>query len=162
VSKNICAADSRFDRGFNGASVSSTGCWTDMSKRTQGHKRVPMDRAGSQVTHLLAERAQLFCINPVPDTLHIVPVGYDAVFHGILDPQQTPEFLGFPAYEDVALEGAGHDPGVLRPPDAVGLEREILIVRTPQAGLHATRKGRWGRTMRGKSILGGPGQRIRP
>jgi hypothetical protein len=56
------------------------------------------------------------------------------VFHGILDPQQTPEFLGFPAYEDVALEGAGHDPGVLRPPDAVGLEREILIFRTPQGG----------------------------
>ena len=79
-----------------------------------------MGRAGSQVTHLLAERAQLFRINPVPDALHIVPVGYDAVFHGILDPQQTPEFLGFPAYEDVALEGAGHDPSVLRSPDAVG------------------------------------------
>jgi len=38
-----------------------------------------------QVTHLFAERAQLFRINPVPYTLHVVPVGYNAVFHRILD-----------------------------------------------------------------------------
>jgi hypothetical protein len=28
VSKRICAADSLLVRGFSGASVSSTGCWT--------------------------------------------------------------------------------------------------------------------------------------
>ena len=79
-----------------------------------------------KATHLLAERAQLFCIDPVPDTLHIVPVGHNAVFHGILDPQQASEFLGLPANEDIALESASHDPSVLRSPNAVGLEREIV------------------------------------
>ena len=75
-------------------------------------------------THLFAERAQLFRINPVPYPLHVVPVGYNAVFHGILDLQQTSEFLGFPAYEDIPFKSTCHDPSVLRPPDTVGLKRK--------------------------------------
>ena len=91
------------------------------AKRTQVTVgRAP--RPESKLTHLFAERAQLFCVNPVPYTLHVVPVGHDAVLHGILDLQQTSEFLGFPAYEDVPFKSTRHDPSVLRPPDAVESE----------------------------------------
>jgi hypothetical protein len=90
------------------------------------------------LTHLLAERAQLFRIDPVPDTLHVIPVGHNAVFHGILDPEQASEFLGFPAYEDVTLESAGHDPSVLRSPDAVKLEGNL--VRSPPQGVTRDQK----------------------
>lgn len=40
-----------------------------------------------EAPHLLAERAQLLRIDPVPYALHVVPVCHDAVFHGILDLQ---------------------------------------------------------------------------
>jgi hypothetical protein len=75
-------------------------------------------------THLFAERAQLFCINPIPYAFHVIPVGYDAVFHGVLDLQQPPEFLGFPAYENVSLKSTRHNSNVLRPSDT-GIEREL-------------------------------------
>ena len=81
-------------------------------------------RAQVRATHLFTERAQLFRINPVPYTLHVVPVGYDAVFHGILDLQQTSEFLGLPAYEDVAFKSTRHDPSVFRSPDTVESEKK--------------------------------------
>jgi hypothetical protein len=38
VSKRICAADSRFVRGFNGASVSSTGCCGLSQAKREIHK----------------------------------------------------------------------------------------------------------------------------
>ena len=106
------------------------------------HRQIPTQRelterayAQSSAPHLLAERAQLLRINPVPYALHVVPVRHDAVFHGVLDLQQTPEFLRFPAYENVPLEGARHDADVLRPPDAGdgdggGEERAVKRPRT--------------------------------
>ena len=126
-----------------------------------GRGRV-MPASQAQVTHLLAERAQLFRIDPVPDTLHIIPVGHNTVFHGILDPQQASEFLGLPANEDIALESASHDPSVLRSPDAVGFGKGNPVSVLGPGGVTRDQKRDWGRTKRGKNILDGPGQRIRP
>jgi hypothetical protein len=101
---------------------------------------------GTQVgTDLFAERAQLFRINPIPYAFHIVPVGDDAVFHGVLDLQQAPEFLGFPAYEDIPFKSTGHHSNVLRPPDTI-CERELPS--------HATRKRGKGTDYEGKKHFG--------
>jgi hypothetical protein len=101
---------------------------------SHGHKELNGQselRAHAKATYLLAERTQLFCINPVPYAFHVVPVGYNAVFHGILDLQQTPEFLCFSAYKDIPFESTRHDSSVLRPSDAVELENPV---RNPGGG----------------------------
>ena len=90
----------------------------DVIRTTRNIKRVCANSRTRRETHLLAKRAQLFCINPIPYTLHVVPVGHDAVFHGVFDLQQPPEFLGFPANENVPFEGTRHDANVLRPSNA--------------------------------------------
>lgn len=155
VSKNICAATSRLCRGFSGASVSNTGCCNRVpfsNSKYVGHspRRSP--------THLFAQRAQLLCIHPVPYSLHVVPVCHDPVLHRVLDLEQSAGLLRLAAYEDVALQRAGHDPYMLWPSDAGPGKLQV------SPGTDASRycPNREGRTKTGRSISDGPVLRIQP
>lgn len=87
-------------------------------------------KARKRHTHLLAQRAQLLRIHPVPDLLHVVPVGHDAVFHGVLDLEQTAELLGALADEGLVFQRACEDSDVFGAADA-GFE-SLVEFREPK------------------------------
>jgi len=57
-------------------------------------KQVPFKKQVIMDTHLFTQRSQFLCVNPAPYAFHVVPVCYDAVFHGYFI-FNSPEFLGF-------------------------------------------------------------------
>jgi hypothetical protein len=76
VSKNICAAISLLLRGFSGASVNNTGCCEWVSEAAV---------EDDQLTYLFTQSPQFFSIYPTPYPLHVIPIGDNAVFHGVFD-----------------------------------------------------------------------------
>jgi len=58
---------------------------------------------------LLGGNAQLVVEGVVPDLLHVVPVGHDAVLDGVLEGQDTALGLRFIANVGVLLSHADHD-----------------------------------------------------
>ena len=78
-------------------------------------------RLGQQDGVLLREGLQLvLAVDVLPDSLHVVPVGHNAVFHRVSDGEQAAMLLRLGAHEEIALESAGHHSRVLRPSDVVG------------------------------------------
>ena len=76
VSKNICAAISLLLLGFSGASVNNTGCWEWINEGVVEDGRL---------TYLFAQGPQFLSIYPTPYPLHVIPIGDNAVFHGVFD-----------------------------------------------------------------------------
>ena len=88
VSNMICVIFSRLALGLSGASVSSTGCST-----------------------------QLVVEGVVPDRLPVVPVGDDAVLDRVLEREDASLGLGLVADVGVLLSHADHDALVAGPAD---------------------------------------------
>jgi hypothetical protein len=106
VSNNIWAAVSRFSRGFSGGSVRSTGCYVmqlalAISKWTGR-------------THVFADSLQAFCVDILPYSLHVIPVGNDAVLQRIIDLEQPPILLRLRSDEQISLQCACHCPHMFR------------------------------------------------
>ncbi|KFR13484.1 hypothetical protein N306_12013, partial [Opisthocomus hoazin] len=64
---------------------------------------------GEQGGVLLGGHTQLVVEGVVPDLLHVIPVGDDAVLNGVLQGQDTPLALGFVSHVGVLLAHAHHD-----------------------------------------------------
>ena len=89
--------------------------------------------AGGTGAYLLAQRLELLGVDVLPDALHVVPVGDDAVGERVAQPQQAAALLGPPPHEHVALERARQHPHVLRPPH-VRREHALGHVLAREAG----------------------------
>jgi hypothetical protein len=72
---------------------------------------------GEQHGVLLGGDAELVVEGVVPDLLHVVPVGHDAVLDGVLEGEDTTLGLGLIADVGVLLAHADHDAGVARAAD---------------------------------------------
>ncbi|KFO65376.1 hypothetical protein N302_08443, partial [Corvus brachyrhynchos] len=71
---------------------------------------------GEQHRVLLGRHAQLVVEGVVPDLLHVVPVGDDAVLDGVLEGQDAPLALRLVPHVAVLLPHAHHDALVPGPP----------------------------------------------
>ena len=69
-------------------------------------------RLGEEDRVLLGRDAELVVEGVVPDLLHVVPVGHDAVLDGVLEREHAALRLGLVADVGVLLVHADHDPGV--------------------------------------------------
>ena len=77
-------------------------------------------RTGEEDGVLLGGHAELVVEGVVPDLLHVVPVGHDAVLDGVLEGQDTTLGLGLVTDVRVLLAHADHDTGVTRATDDRG------------------------------------------
>ena len=66
-------------------------------------------RLGEQGGVLLGGHAELVVEGVVPDLLHVVPVGDDAVLNGVLEGQDTPLALRLVSHVGIFLPHAHHD-----------------------------------------------------
>lgn len=67
-----------------------------------------------------------FAVNVRPDSLHVIPVGDDSVFHRVSDAEQPSMVFGFWSHKQVAFQRASHDADMLRPSHA--RERSIKLM----------------------------------
>merc|ERR1719430_2377031 len=58
---------------------------------------------------LLRGHTELIVEGVMPDLLHVIPVGDDAMFHGVLQGKNTPLGLGFITYIGILLSHTNHD-----------------------------------------------------
>merc|ERR1719295_982708 len=72
---------------------------------------------GKEDRVLLGCYPELIIKGVVPNFLHIIPVGDNAVLNGVLEEQDTPFGLSLVSYEAVLVSHANHDTLVLWPPD---------------------------------------------
>lgn len=72
-------------------------------------------------TYLFTQSSKLFCVDPIPDPFHIVPVSYNAMFHGVFDFEEAAIFLGAPSDKSIAFESTCHNACVFWPTDAKDL-----------------------------------------
>lgn len=76
---------------------------------------------GEQDGMFFAHGLEALAVDVLPDLLHVVPVGDDAVLERVADLQQTAQLGGgFLADEDLPFEGAGQDAQMLGPADEGG------------------------------------------
>lgn len=100
-------------------------------------------------THFFAQGPQFFGVDIIPDAFHVVPVGDNAVFHGVFDLrgshegaqgisakrfgvlckpgvafylEQATKLLSFASYEQIAFYRSCHDAGVLWASDATATD----------------------------------------
>jgi len=83
---------------------------------------------------LLGGHAELVVEGVVPDLLHVVPVGHDAVLDGVLEGEDTTLGLGLVTDVRVLLAHAHHHAGVARATDDRG-EHSARGVITGKASL---------------------------
>jgi hypothetical protein len=96
------------------------GLEQDLGSRVAVGTRI--ERRFSQEDRVLFTQClELFGVDVLPDLLHVVPVGDDAVFQRVADLEQTAQLLGFLTDKDVSFESAGQDAQVLGTTD-VGWE----------------------------------------
>jgi hypothetical protein len=86
---------------------------------------------------LLRGNTQLVVEGVVPDLLHIVPVGHDAVLNGVLQSQHTSLGLGLVSDVSILLVHADHDSGVLGSANNGGEDGSWGVI-TSKAGLAHT------------------------
>merc|ERR1719173_305463 len=105
---------------------------------------------------LLRGNTQLVVEGVVPDLLHVVPVGDDAMLHGVLQGEDTPLGLGLVtdigillshADHDTLVPGAAHDGGEDSPGGIVsgeaGLAHAGAIVNHQSGNVFVTHDGYW-------------------
>ena len=84
-------------------------------------------RLSEQDGVLLGGDAQLVVEGVVPDLLHVVPVGDDAVLDGILEGEHAPLGLGLVAHVEVPVAHAHHDALVAGPTCVQQVSREPVF-----------------------------------
>lgn len=123
VSKRICAAVSRFCRGFSGASVIRTGCCDRVVSPCPATIILPHQPPNAtQTTHLLAQDFQLIRINMLPNPLHILPIRHNPMLQRIPQLQQSPQLLCPVANKRVPLQSSCQHPCVFWAADVGGEE----------------------------------------
>lgn len=57
-------------------------------------------------------------VNILPDAFHIIPVSYNAMFHGVTNAEQATVFLSLRTHKQITLKGSSHDTHMFRSPNA--------------------------------------------
>jgi hypothetical protein len=70
---------------------------------------------GHEERVLFGGNSQLIVKSVVPDLLHVVPVGHDSMFNGLLNAENAALLLGLTSYVDFLLVETDHDSGDLGP-----------------------------------------------
>ena len=86
---------------------------------------------------LLRGHTQLVVEGVVPDLLHVVPVGHDAVLDGVLEGQDTSLGLGLVTHVGVLLPHAHHHTGVAGTADDGGEDSAGRVITSETSLAHA-------------------------